>query len=103
MKRLVGLLVVLAVSSVAWTDAHAKVLFNSSCVSRTATVCGTHPQMLTDYVQITSTGAVKLTMIGLPPESRSYVRSSAQSEEEDKGSSAAPQTRRGGSPSPRRR
>jgi hypothetical protein len=64
-KRLViGLLVVVAGSSVAWTDAHADFLFNSSVV------CGS--LSATGRIQITSAGvtppgAFKLTMSGLPP------------------------------------
>src|SRR5262245_18128304 len=57
-KRLIGLLVVLLVSSVAWTDAHADFLFISDIV------CG---NAVLGRVQILSNGTVKLALSGLPP------------------------------------
>ena len=68
MKQLVGLLVVLVVSSVAWTDAHAKVLFNLTLVCNTDgdNVFGA-PTDAKGHVQITSQGTFKLVMSGLPP------------------------------------
>jgi len=68
MKRLVGLLFVLAVFSVAWTDAHAKVLFNSTLVCNTDgnNVFGERSDAA-GHVQITSRGVFKAVISGLPP------------------------------------
>ena len=66
MKRLIGLFIVLAVSSVAWTDAYAATLLNATvvCDSDNDGTFGS-PTDAKGKVVMTSNGTFKLTLSGL--------------------------------------
>ena len=71
MKRLIGLLIVLVASSVAWTDAHAVTFLNSTltCDSDNDGTSGS-PTDAKGKVVIMSNGTFKLTLSGVPAETQ---------------------------------